>query len=450
MEVKIVRRETVKPSSPTPPHLKTMSLPFVDQLSPFAFHLPTLLVYTKTEKARPPLDLNALKSSLSETLTEFYPFAGRCIDDSTLSCNDEGVTLIVANVDNCTLESILGSPNKISALTELLPPRDCVAYGGGLTHISDFVPLVLQVNVFHCGGVVIGCYLLHKLMDASTIGTFFSYWSAVASKRVEGLIRPNFEAARLVFPPCHPTLVESVAANRGKKMMQLRPPAHVSLQTKTFRFSNMVLSKLRAKAVSEAVPYPSRFEALAGFIMEHALGAAKKSLGKDALAAPALLRMTVNMRPRLTPPIPQESMGNVITNALARLEKQDGLSGFVEDIHTAFSEANEKIKRFQSEKGADAFVSDTEGPETSPWMKPGEYFITSWCRLGLTETDLGFGKPKWVVPIGQVFSAHRNRICFIDHSGPNGDGIEVWFILEEKEMEILESNTDFLEFALPN
>ncbi|KAK9664513.1 hypothetical protein RND81_14G047400 [Saponaria officinalis] len=449
MEVKIVRREIVKPSSPTPSHLKTMSLPFVDQLSPFTFHLPSLLVYPKTEKSSA-LDLNALKSSLSETLTEFYPFAGRCIDDSTLSCNDEGVTFVVADVIDSTLESVLESPRKIDLLAELLPPKDCVAYGGAPRHISENIPVVLQVNVFPCGGVVIGCYLFHKLMDASTIGTFFRCWTAFASKNFEGFVRPNFEATLATFPPVDLTFVESVAASRGKQMMQLRPPAPVTLLAKTFVFSNMALSKLRAKAVSEAVPRPSRFEALAGFIAKHALAAAKESLGKDALASPTLLRMTVNMRPRLTPPLPQESVGNVITNALARLEKQDGLPGFVEDIHAAFSAANEKITRFQSEKGADAFVTDKEGPETSPWMKPGEYFITSWCRLGLSETDLGFGKPKWAIPIGQIFSAHRNRICFIDHSGPNGDGIEAWLILAEKEMEILESNSDFLEYATPS
>ncbi|KAM7278943.1 hypothetical protein ACFE04_006077 [Oxalis oulophora] len=91
MKIEIVRRETIKPSSPTPDHLRKFKLSFLDQLIPNEYV--SLLLYYPPKDFDPKDGgnmLDRLKSSLSKTLTRFYPFAGRLNDDVSVDCNDEG------------------------------------------------------------------------------------------------------------------------------------------------------------------------------------------------------------------------------------------------------------------------------------------------------------------------------------------------------------------------
>nr|GFB64762.1 acylsugar acyltransferase 3-like [Tanacetum cinerariifolium] len=72
----IVSREIMKPSSPTPSHLKTYNLSMFDQLAPDAY-VPLVIFYPNYSN----IDLNSrlklldMKKSLSQTLTQYYPFA---------------------------------------------------------------------------------------------------------------------------------------------------------------------------------------------------------------------------------------------------------------------------------------------------------------------------------------------------------------------------------------
>ncbi|OMO98216.1 Transferase [Corchorus olitorius] len=62
-----------------------------------------------------------LKRSLSETLTRFYPLAGRIISCSSIECNDEGVDYIETRF-NCRLQDILKQPDGAS-IAKLLPSQ---------------------------------------------------------------------------------------------------------------------------------------------------------------------------------------------------------------------------------------------------------------------------------------------------------------------------------------
>nr|GMN72954.1 hypothetical protein TIFTF001_055301 [Ficus carica]GMN72957.1 hypothetical protein TIFTF001_055303 [Ficus carica] len=60
IKVEITRRETIKPSSPTPQHLRSVEFSIMDQLAP-DFHVPLVLFYPFSSSAdslqRPPLDI---------------------------------------------------------------------------------------------------------------------------------------------------------------------------------------------------------------------------------------------------------------------------------------------------------------------------------------------------------------------------------------------------------
>ncbi|KAH7838598.1 hypothetical protein Vadar_028781 [Vaccinium darrowii] len=122
MNIKFITKETVTPSSPTPPHLRTFNLSLLDQLSP-SYYINLLLFYATNpntagvgdsgEKSKKRTETSQrLKKSLSETLTRFYPLAGRMktLASIVVDCNDEGVHYSVAEVINHSLTDLLQQP----------------------------------------------------------------------------------------------------------------------------------------------------------------------------------------------------------------------------------------------------------------------------------------------------------------------------------------------------
>lgn len=74
MKVDVISREIVKPSHPTPSHLKTHKLSFLDQFA-LRVYIPLLLYYTGGDKENiidTNTRLNVIKKSLAETLTKYY------------------------------------------------------------------------------------------------------------------------------------------------------------------------------------------------------------------------------------------------------------------------------------------------------------------------------------------------------------------------------------------
>ncbi|XP_052206941.1 (13S,14R)-1,13-dihydroxy-N-methylcanadine 13-O-acetyltransferase AT1-like [Diospyros lotus] len=98
MEIQLVSAQYVKPSSPTPPHLKTFHISLLDQLLASAYVL-TVFHYPIPDATSVKQVLARLKTSLSETLSRFYPLAGRLKDHMSFECNDEGVLFIETHVN---------------------------------------------------------------------------------------------------------------------------------------------------------------------------------------------------------------------------------------------------------------------------------------------------------------------------------------------------------------
>ena len=98
----IVSRDIIKPSSPTPCHLKTYNLSLFDRIMVNAY-MPVVAFYPSSSVYQSSLDKTLeLKNSLSHTLTQYYPFAGKMkkISPTYVDCNDEGVEFIEACNDS--------------------------------------------------------------------------------------------------------------------------------------------------------------------------------------------------------------------------------------------------------------------------------------------------------------------------------------------------------------
>ena len=98
MEVQIISKKLIKPSVPTPSHLRYMSLSLMDiRLSPRT--VPFIFYYTPHENYHSFENVERLKArlekSLSEILTLYYPIAGRYIKENhSINCNDEGSNML--------------------------------------------------------------------------------------------------------------------------------------------------------------------------------------------------------------------------------------------------------------------------------------------------------------------------------------------------------------------
>ncbi|KAK7350253.1 hypothetical protein VNO77_08612 [Canavalia gladiata] len=72
VKAEIVSKDTIKPSSPTPHHLRDFKISLLDQLAPPSFYVPVLLFYSAITDFK--TVSNKLKASLSDVLTIYYHF----------------------------------------------------------------------------------------------------------------------------------------------------------------------------------------------------------------------------------------------------------------------------------------------------------------------------------------------------------------------------------------
>lgn len=156
MDVKVVSKESIKPSIPNPEHLKNYKISFLDQFTPCSY-IPVILFYNANDVD----ELKPLQAALAETLSYYYPLAGRFKDVHSIECSDEGVVYIEAQA-NFNLSKFLENPD-IPFLNKFLP------FKGNCLEPSYDQPLAaLQITTFECGGIAIGVSMLHKVVYSFT------------------------------------------------------------------------------------------------------------------------------------------------------------------------------------------------------------------------------------------------------------------------------------------
>ncbi|KAL3825727.1 hypothetical protein ACJIZ3_021756 [Penstemon smallii] len=126
IQVEIISEENIKPSSPTPEHLRMYEVLFLDQLYP-NIYMPF--------------------QSLSKTLTRFYPLAGKVKDSRHIDCDDDRVYYIEAKIKH---------------------------------RLPSISSVMVQVTEFDCGGIAIGLYTSHKIIDGYSHATFLAAWATAA------------------------------------------------------------------------------------------------------------------------------------------------------------------------------------------------------------------------------------------------------------------------------
>ncbi|KAK9080541.1 hypothetical protein SSX86_000299 [Deinandra increscens subsp. villosa] len=203
MKVTILSKELIVPSSPTPSDLKTYKFSFIDQQIP-PYYIPLILYYSydhdSTIETQSQITIK-LKTSLSKTLTHFYPLAGRLTgDQNAVDCTDQGVQFLVARVESSNLLDIIKSPT-IQDLNNLVKVDE--------SYVEE--QLAIQVNLFDCGGIAVGVSMSHRIGDACSISSFVSHWFTVAKRTGPHRgVRTKWSPTRPLL--VYPTRVEVVTA----------------------------------------------------------------------------------------------------------------------------------------------------------------------------------------------------------------------------------------------
>ncbi|BFG28783.1 hypothetical protein CerSpe_150570 [Prunus speciosa] len=438
IKVEIIERQTVKPSSPTPHHLRNYELSHFDQ-NAFQIFLSLLLVYPNADATTNNERCQHLLQSLSKTLTHFYPLAGRIKGDAVIECNDDGAEFAKARV-KCTISEILEHPDP-----EML--RRFLAVEHESSESVTGTLLRVQINLFECGGMAIGLSISHKFADTSTLSTFINCWTATAHDESNKLMFPKFGAASLLSP--------LNLSNSEPPPLQPEEAAKEKCMTRRFVFDASKIAALQSKVASSVVPKPTRVEAVSALIWKCQIEASSRSSSNmlgTSLIRPSLFSHPMNLRKYAVPPLPENLVGNLVDFSIADYSHPGGESTSVIDLKDLIAKikgALEKIKqRCASKVVFDSNKAREKMKEYMDVVKNADidtYGCSSWCRFPFYEADFGWGKPSWVsyIPVEA-----NNLTVLMDKR--DGNGIEAWVNLSQENMALFESNEELLAYASLN
>ncbi|KAM7488388.1 hypothetical protein LguiB_025872 [Lonicera macranthoides] len=436
--IKVLSSDTIKPSSPTPSHLRTFKLSSIDQIAPLNYS-PIIFYYPLIDAGQDKIKQisSRLKESLSETLSLFFPLAGRIRDHLFVDCNDEGILFSEALVD-CDLSEFLKEP-ELDSLEKFLP---CSQFC--LVPVQEAVQVAIRLNVFNSGGIAIGMCFLHKMVDGTTMAAFLKSWAATAGARPcsDKPVQPDYLAASQRYPPREELPSEGPLLFKESWLIKMGKGV-----TRRFVFSSTAISALK-ETLSAHEENPSRVLAVAGFFWKSATAASKIVLGPQHRKS-SVVGFAVNLRPRVVPPMSESCFANVAWQALATY-KAPNVGNETFELQDSVGLLRDAIRKISDIK-YDGFLGLSKLREEMVELfgedDPDAYIFSSWCKFGFYELDFGWGKPIWISNIGGSLPMFANYALLVDS---RCDGIEAWVCLDERIMDVLERDPEFLAFASVN
>ncbi|KAL6500569.1 hypothetical protein OROHE_025935 [Orobanche hederae] len=420
--IQIMSKELIKPSSPTPDHLKNLKLSLLDQLSPPVYislvffyggdELKGMTRSTDHSQLR-----HLLKHSLSNVLTTYYPLAGKIDSENfTVDCDDSGVEFIEARSRD-RLKDVIENP-KLESFQKYLPtdPLGGIYRGEGTLFIA-------QVSIFDCGGVAIGACVSHIIADGASFVKFMNAWAATCRGSGNPEPAPDFGVMARYLPA------------RDLSDSNLSPSlllGNDKLVTKKFVFDWEKLSMLKQESSGCRFPStgslddsyyyvrdPTGVEVVTAFIWKHFIENNLLDASKKIFVA-----HMVNIRSRASPSLEMEqTFGNGCFMTTACTTQY---SERVPKLHELVSELRKAIKMIDREYireacDGDRYLRDLGQVCDAFTEGEGECFLfSSWFRFPIYEVDFGWGRPLWV---GTTPLLLNNLAIFMNVA--SGDGIEV-------------------------
>ncbi|KAK1430280.1 hypothetical protein QVD17_12917 [Tagetes erecta] len=440
MKVTNYLSKLVKPSRSTSSIDRYYKISFFDELAP-SMNVPLILYYSAPAKDQiGEMCVNIcdhLEDTLSKTLSQFYPLAGRYIRKlSLIECNDQGVLYVLGEA-NVRLSDILGLGHELEPveLNGLLP---CEV--GEVDEVNDPM-LSVKITTFECGGFAIGMCFSHRISDMGAITNFINNWAARSNGKVKHeKFSPIFNLATC-FPP------------RGLPELNVRMPRSsigVKSKGRRFAFNAKAISAMREKVCFDenGSRRPSKVQLVVALLWQAFVRVDHANNGQSKAN---FLIQPVDLRDKVLHEFPTNSCGNFLGIAPSRLRPGEGENITFRDFHKILRDSVSKTVRDYTKTLTDG----DEGYEDviNPYLESNRnmftnnvvsfYFFTSWCKFSYYDADFGCGKPVWA-SIGKLPT--QNLVIMLDDR--EGDGVEAWVHMDEKRMKQLEQDYDIKAYAI--
>ncbi|KAK1437403.1 hypothetical protein QVD17_03194 [Tagetes erecta] len=438
----IVSTQNIKPSFPTPSHLKTYNLSVCDQSMPNAFS-PLVTFYPRASIYHSTYDqMLDLKNALSRTLTKYYPFAGRHakIAPTFVDCNDHGAEFIEATVDS-TLSDFLKN-SKHEDLDQFFPFGRTWSNSSGHDRLqSDIViPLAVKVNHFECGGLAVAVSLSHKVADAYSCVRFVSDWA----KMTRACLRKETDEVRSINDPKFISF-----QNTSIKFSGFSLETSNDCVTRSFVFPNAKINELKVKVKAmtagsgQPIINPTRVEVLTWLLYKCSIEAnIKNNFGSFK---PTSIRVATNIRDKMIEQLPENAIGNFLTGMEVQTTTEMDLKP-----EFLIRELRNQKKKIQSIKNVEAAFAPLLNNTSSSDLDLEElqrkfenaYLCTSVCRYPAYAINFG-----WGTPVKATLPGNMRKNSFLLMDTPNEDGIEVLVCLGKQDMDVIKMDPDILSIA---
>ncbi|KAL9286931.1 BAHD acyltransferase BIA1 [Arabidopsis thaliana] len=426
--LEVTGKEVIKPASPSP--RDRLQLSILDLYCP-GIYVSTIFFYDLITESSEVFSEN-LKLSLSETLSRFYPLAGR-IEGLSISCNDEGAVFTEARTD-LLLPDFLRNLNTDS-LSGFLPT---LAAGESP---AAWPLLSVKVTFFGSGsGVAVSVSVSHKICDIASLVTFVKDWATTTAK---GKSNSTIEFAETtIYPPPPSHMYEQFPSTDSDSNITSK------YVLKRFVFEPSKIAELKHKAASESVPVPTRVEAIMSLIWRCARNSSRSNL---LIPRQAVMWQAMDIRLRIPSSVaPKDVIGNLQSGFSL---KKDAESEFeIPEIVATFRKNKERVNEMIKESLQGNTIGQSllslMAETVSESTEIDRYIMSSWCRKPFYEVDFGSGSPVWVGYASHTIYDNMVGVVLIDLK--EGDGVEAWISLPEEDMSVFVDDQELLAYAVLN
>ncbi|MCD9637969.1 hypothetical protein HAX54_021573 [Datura stramonium] len=436
LKVTIHDTSLVFPSQET--QRRPMFLSNIDQV--LNFDVQTLHFFNANPEFPPEIVRERLRIALSRVLVPYDFLAGRLKMNQEskrleIDCNCAGAVFLVASSE-LTLEEIgdLVYPNP--AFRQLIVHENI-----DLLEKDDKPLCIIQVTSFKCGGFAMGFSTNHITFDGISFKIFLQN---LASQAFDDDNKP------LAIVPCNDRTL--LAARNPPRVTfphvellklevpigeELNPKVFETLQEeldfKIFRLNSSDISSLKEKAKDENAPDAkiTGFNVVTSYVWRcKALSRENYEENPERIST---VLFAVDIRTRLNPPLPRSYTGNAVLTSYASAtchELEEGPFGKIVDL------VSQGGMRMNDEYARSAI----DWGEIYKGFPNGEFLISSWWKLGFSQVEYPWGKPKYSCPV----VCHRKDIILLfpnidDGISNNNDGVNIFVALPPKQMEKFES-----------
>lgn len=341
-----------------------------------------------------------IRDALAEVLVHYYPLAGRLTTSGEgkliVDCTAEGAVFVEAEAD-CEMAELrdITNPDPVNL-------RKLVYDVPGANNLLESPLLTAQVTKFKCGGFVVGLATNHCMFDGLGAMEFVHSWA----RTTKGLplVSPPF-LDRSILKARSPPKIE-FTHNEFAEIKDISGPtdhhhAQEEMLYRSFCFHPEQLQRLKAKATEDGLLSKcTTFEVLSAHVWRARCQALRLKPSQQTK-----LLFAVDVRTRLSPPIPEGYFGNAIVLANALCSAGELLANPLSFTTGLVHKAVEMVTGSYIQSAIDYFEATRARPSLAATL-----LITTWSRLAFHTTDFGWGEP---VLSGPVTLPEKEVILFL-------------------------------------